>query len=127
MGGRVSKDRRSTASTRESKDSESKDDSSDSDDSEDDEDKVIHVHALTPQGENAKLTLHPVAYLGKGAFGSVRKMKLENEYTGETGYCAVKNPIGPERLNSMEKSILLVLSHQNICNLLYYYTDKVTL
>ncbi len=95
------------------------------DDDDDDDDGVKKVHALTWSGETAKVTLEPISYLGKGAFGTVKKMLLDNEQTGERGYVAVKDPVGPERLNTMEKSILLVIRHENICNLLYYYMDKV--
>ncbi len=90
-----------------------------------DDSKVVKVTGYSFAGEPANLTLQTVSYLGKGAFGSVKKMLLKNEDTGESGFVAVKDPIGPERLNTMEKAILLVLRHENVCNLLYYWPDKM--
>ncbi len=86
---------------------------------------LIRVNAQSWSGEAAKLHLQPISYLGKGAFGTVKKMLLMNEDTGERGYVAMKNPLGPPRLNAMEKAILLVLRHQNVCNMLYFFNDKM--
>ncbi len=92
---------------------------------EEDPTKVLHVRAVTWDGETVKLTVEPMNYLGKGAFGTVKKILLVDESSGTEGVAALKNPLGPERLNSMEKAILLEIRHKNVCNLLYFFVDKL--
>ena len=51
---------------------------------------VLQVDGRSWSGEQHSLVLTPISYLGKGAFGTVQKVLLQNEHTGETGIVALK-------------------------------------
>ncbi len=80
-----------------------------------------YVDGVSWDGRATKLALHVVADLGKGAFGTVKKVMVDDLTTRAKTMVAMKCPSGPETVNIMERAALLILRHQNICNLEYYF------
>ncbi len=80
-----------------------------------------HVDAVSWDDKAAKLALYVMADVGKGGFGTVKKVVVKDLSTGAKTMAAMKCPAGLETVNAMERAALLLLHHQNICNLQYYF------
>ncbi len=99
--------------------------------------KIMRKEVLTRGGTAIRIQLEEDRMIGRGAFGKVRKMRMEvqspkeQQPTAPAGnrLVALKEPTTKAketttRLDQTERDLLLKLRHPNIIDLLYHYDDN---